>query len=165
MKKMSIAQLFGARSGEGEKPAEGAPSAAERLGRALLDTLGAADDGVTEDELVETILGEWGAAAARGDDGDEASDEDESSDEDDSSSHGELYDGTAEEQYEEGDEDSGEEEEREAPFERMAKRPTPMRTGSAASDPVDYSDMSSAQFRELRKLLKKAAAEGKRIRL
>ena len=43
--------------------------------------------------------------------------------------------------------------------------PVPMRTGSTASAPVDYEDMSAAQFKELKKLLKKASADGKRIRL
>ena len=152
MKKKSIAQLFGMISGGEEPRGESGPngvSPAERLGRALLDTLGAADDGVTEDELVEAILGEWSAADRE-----------------------ELYDGTDDEPEDDEQEDapagaSAAEagDEGDSPFAPRAKRPAPMRTGSAASDPVDYADMSSAQFRELRKLLKKAASEGKRIRL
>ncbi len=165
MSKKSIMQLMGlqARGGDAKAPAgdgaeQSGASAAERLGRALLDTLGLADD-VNEDELVEAVLGEW----ANRDESGEAGEADEA-DED-----GEpLYDGTEDERgydergYDERGYDKPEEDD--VPFGR-ARRPVPIRTAGAASAPVDYADMSTEQFRELKKLLKKAAADGKRIRL
>ena len=160
MSKKSIMQLMGlqARGGDAKAPAgdgaeQSGASAAERLGRALLDTLGLADD-VNEDELVEAVLGEW----ANRDESGEAGEADEA-DED-----GEpLYDGTEDEP---GYDQRGyyEQEEDDIPFGR-ARRPVPIRTAGAASAPVDYADMSTEQFRELKKLLKKAAADGKRIKL
>lgn len=124
-----VAELEGPEAPEAEE--EGA-SAAERLGRAMLDAFGSVDDGVTEDELVDAILGEW------------------------------AYNKELEESG-----DSREEEvpsENESPFNRD-RRPVPMRTASAATHPVDYADMSAKQFGELKKLLKRASADGRRIRL
>lgn len=163
MSKKSIMQLMGlqARGGDAKAPAgdgaeQSGASAAERLGRALLDTLGLADD-VNEDELVEAVLGEW----ANRDESGEADEADETGGEP-------LYDGTEDEPgYDERGYDergSDEPEEDDVPFGR-ARRPVPIRTAGAASAPVDYADMSTEQFRELKKLLKKAAADGKRIRL
>lgn len=168
MSKKSIMQLMGlqARGGDAKAPAgdgaeQSGASAAERLGRALLDTLGLADD-VNEDELVEAVLGEWANRDESGEAG-EAGEADEA-DED-----GEpLYDGTEDEPgydergYDERGYDKPEEDD--VPFGR-ARRPVPIRTAGAASAPVDYADMSTEQFRELKKLLKKAAADGKRIKL
>ncbi|MBQ1892472.1 MAG: hypothetical protein II155_00045 [Clostridia bacterium] len=51
------------------------------------------------------------------------------------------------------------------PFGTMPKMPVPMRTGSGSPKSTDYSEMSTKQFNELKKLLKKASADGKRIRL
>lgn len=118
------------------------PGAAERLGRWMLDSLGPIDDGVTEDELVDAILSERTAGAADAEDREE------------------------QEEPEEGGEPGFEPtEDGEQPFEPAPRRPRPMRTGSAQSAPVDYADMSAEQFRNIRKLLKKAAADGRRIRL
>ncbi|MBO6061549.1 MAG: hypothetical protein J6P98_05495 [Clostridia bacterium] len=151
MKNKSIRQLFGAiaEGGGSERengsansaPREEAPeepkamSPAERLGRALLDRLGAADDGVTEEELVEAILAERENA------------------------------GDPEPEPEEEPGDQPEEREAEPPFAGHSRRPLPIKTGSASPAPVDYADMSAEQFRSIRKLLKKAAAEGRRIKL
>lgn len=51
------------------------------------------------------------------------------------------------------------------PFEKSAKRPVPMRTGSNAAAPVDYADMSQKQFSEFKRMLKKASADGKKVRI
>ena len=170
MSKKSIMQLMGlqARGGDAKAPAgdgaeQSGASAAERLGRALLDTLGLADD-VNEDELVEAVLGEWANRDESGEAG-EADEADEAGEP--------LYDGTEDEPgydergYDERGSDergSDEPEEDDVPFGRV-RRPVPIRTAGAASAPVDYADMSTEQFRELKKLLKKAAADGKRIKL
>ena len=165
MSKKSIMQLMGlqARGGDAKAPAgdgaeQSGASAAERLGRALLDTLGLADD-VNEDELVEAVLGEWANRDESGEAG-EADEADEAGEP--------LYDGTEDEPgydergYDERGYDKPEEDD--VPFGRV-RRPVPIRTAGTASAPVDYADMSTEQFRELKKLLKKAAADGKRIKL
>ena len=130
-------------SSEGE-PSVKAISAAERLGSALLSELGGVE-GVTDDELVDAILREWvsnrGKAHSRVNRTELPNEE--------------LEDGTA-------DYNSGELFE---PFGENPRTPVPMRTGSRGSDPVDYSEMSSQQFNNLKKLLKKASADGRRIRL
>lgn len=51
------------------------------------------------------------------------------------------------------------------PFGTMPKIPVPMKTDSRKAESADYSEMSTKQFNELKKLLKKANADGKRIRL
>ncbi len=51
------------------------------------------------------------------------------------------------------------------PFGTMPKMPVPMRTDSRKAESTDYSEMSAKQFNELKKLLKKASADGKKIRL
>lgn len=120
-KNMAAEELFPAAKRE--------QSAAERLGRALLDSLGPIE-GADEDELVDAMLREWNV----------------------------KRDGR-------GSAKKPERKEAEDPFRDIARPPVPMRTGSSAEAPVDYSDMSRKQFSELRKLLKKAAADGRRIRI
>lgn len=115
-------------------------SAAERLGRAMLDRFGDVDDDVTEDELVDAILEAWDMS------GETAPEEDEPA---------------PEAEPEEEPEEDGEEN---VPFE-TERRPVPMRAGTNAAKPVDYAEMSAKQFNDLKKLLKKASADGKRIRL
>lgn len=112
-------------------------SAAERLGRAMLERIGGVDDDVTEDELVDAILEEW-----------------------------DMSDETAPEDEEPAPEDEEQEEEGEPslPFE-TERRPVPMKADSMAGKPVDYAEMSAKQFNDLKKLLKKASADGKRIKL
>ncbi|MBO4848675.1 MAG: hypothetical protein J5586_05935 [Clostridia bacterium] len=109
--------------------AEAAPAVgpAERLGRAMLARLGAAED-VDEDELVDALVREWEAVPAA---------------------------------PEEPEEPRADAEEIFAPV----RRPVPMRTGGAASSPVDYAGMSREQFRKLGKFLKRADSDGRRIRL
>ena len=111
-------KVLGENAGEEETALKTSP--AERLGRALLDSLGAQE--LDEEELVEALLGEW-----------------ENRDREPAKSAEPVF-GTP-------------------------KRPIPMKTGSNASSPVDYADMSREQFRELKKLLKKAAMDGKRIKI
>lgn len=118
-------------------------SAAERLGRAMLDRIGGAGDGVTEDELVDALLEEWDGEAGPEDEGEEDYNEGEPDE----------YELEEEEEEEDGE-----------PF-TVNRRPVPMRAASAASAPVDYAEMSAKQFNDLKKLLKKASADGKRIRL
>ncbi len=107
-----------------------ASSAAERLGRALLNSFGALG-GVSEDELVEAILSEWPSRRDRAPETETADEAEQGAD----------------------------------PFGEPVRRPVPMRTGSIGSKPVDYSEMSVKQFNDLKKLLKKAHADGKRIKL
>ncbi len=151
MKNKSIRRLFAkdaeddasaVSAASGPQDASDAVSAAERLGRWLLDSLGAADDGVTEDELVDAILNERTAA------GDSLAEPEEEEERDEGAAPQPVPD-------EDGD----------LPFEPAPRRPRHMRTGGAQSAPVDYSDMSAEQFRSIRKLLKKAAADGRRIKL
>ena len=121
---------------EAAKEADNAPSsAAERLGRAMLSRLGAIE-GLGEDELVDALLENWGKLPEPEDDGEEEPEENE------------LPEFPAEEI-----------------FEARSRRPVPMRTGSMAAERVDYSDMSAKQFAELKKLLKRASADGRKIKL
>ena len=122
---------------EGEPEARAADPA-ERLGRAMLDRLGI-PEGLDEDELVDALLDEW-------------------------------MNGEDEEEPEEEEEDDEEElpvPRGDAPEDLFthSRRPVPMRAGAGVSSPVDYQDMSAEQFRNLKKFMKKASADGKRIRL
>ena len=127
MNRKSIKALF--EGLEDGKPAGGTGmSAAEKLGRAVLDSLGTVE-GADEDELVEAILGEWKPGRAET--------------ERPAGEAGEAFD----------------------PFGARSRRPVPMRAGSGAPSSVDYADMSPKQFSELKRLLKKAAADGKRIKI
>ncbi|MCR5809085.1 MAG: hypothetical protein K6G56_05935 [Clostridiales bacterium] len=145
MKTKSIKELFsrGERGGEAEAaPAEA--SAAERLGRALIERLGGVPEGVTEDELVDALLENMDGEKEAGEETGPARGEEKAS---------------FPEQIDDDDDEA------EDPFGGSARRPVPMRTGSAASAPVDYADMTAKQFNDLKKLLKKASADGKRITL
>jgi hypothetical protein len=144
MKKNSLKQmldLMGAKPEPeaGEKEAY-KPSAAERLGSALLKTLGGVE-GVSEDELVDALLGEWNGMEH----GPKRVEKPEAAND----VRGMLR----------GDEDGAN------PFGDDARMPVPMKAGAANAEPMDYSEMSAEQFARLKKLLKKAAADGKRIRL
>jgi hypothetical protein len=115
-----------------ERSAEPRASAAERLGRAMLERLGGIE-GLSEEELVEALLKGWDRLPAP---------------------------------EEEEPEESGEPEfPAEELFKPQPRRPVPMRTGSMASERVDYSEMSAKQFAELKKLLKRAGADGRKIKL
>ena len=116
-----------------------AKSAAERLGEALLSSLGGVE-GVSEDELVDALLGEWKPRAAAAEAEPEAHDETPAA---------EMPGGEAQVN----------------PFGENARMPVPMKADAANTEPMDYSEMSAEQFAKLRKLLKRAAADGKRIRL
>ena len=105
-------------------------SAAERLGRAILDSLGSVE-GASEDELVDAIIREWTGRKAESSSKDAVRTEKPAPD----------------------------------PFAGVMKPPVPMRANSAAPNAVDYQDMSKKQFSELKKLLKKAAADGRKIKL
>ncbi len=109
-------------------------SAAERLGRALLESLGAAP-GSNEDEIVDAILGEWKHAKEKSG---KAPDERRPSD---------------------GKQAVGD------PFAGVMRPPVPMRANAVPGAPVDYADMSQKQFNELKKLLRKAASDGRKIKL
>ena len=103
-------------------------SAAERLGRALLASLGEVP-GADENEIVDAILSEWTGAkekAARPVKAEKPAID---------------------------------------PFAGVMRPPVPMRADSSSGAPLDYADMSRKQFGELKKLLKKAAADGRKIKL
>ncbi|MBO4383802.1 MAG: hypothetical protein J5854_00070 [Clostridia bacterium] len=51
------------------------------------------------------------------------------------------------------------------PFEPVPKLPVPMKAGVNTPQPADYADMPAKQFNELKKLLKKAALDGKRMKI
>lgn len=142
--------------------AAGEPSPAERLGEAMLERLGI--DPAEDAELVNALIEEWGRLPRS----EEAPKEPEEPDEDEEEPDEEEG---SDEEGEEGDEPAPREmteeidpEELEELFSR-GRRPVPMRTGSAASRRVDYSDMSAKQFAELKKLIRRADADGKRIKL
>ncbi|MCR5610408.1 MAG: hypothetical protein K6F68_01040 [Clostridiales bacterium] len=130
MSKNSINQMLAgleadlkAGMGENESPKA---SAAERLGRALLDSFGAVE-GMNEDELVDALLGEWSSRQSQA-----------------------------------GETEKAEPRE---PFEPALKPPVPMKAGVSAPQPMNYADMPAKQFNELKKLLKKAAMDGKRMKI
>ena len=125
-------------SSNGKQP----ENAAERLGRAMLDAFGGLE-GVTEDELVDAVLGEWNPS-----EGGRAEAEAST-----------LIPAGAAEAEEEGTELLR------SPFPAAARTPVPMRTCENTIAPVDYSQMSAKQFADLKRMLRKAAADGKRIRL
>ena len=52
-----------------------------------------------------------------------------------------------------------------SPFAAPARTPVPIRSGAPAQTPIDYDELTDAQFGELRRRLKRAAAEGKKIKL
>ena len=60
------------------------------------------------------------------------------------------------------DEKSGEDGD---PVFETAKRPVPIRAGAGSAVPVDYADMPAKQFRELKKQLKKAALDGRKVKI
>lgn len=122
-------------AGENEALGEEAKrvSAAERLGREMLDRLGA-DEETDEDELADAVievLSRMSEAPAA----------------DEKRKPNELPENVRD------------------PFGTVPKMPVPMKTGSVRPEETDYSEMSLKQFNELKKLLKKANADGKRIRL
>lgn len=117
-------------------------SAAERLGRAVLGLLGPVE-GVSEDELVDALIASFENRRAKPSAGAPAEEPEALP----------LEDELAEAPK------AG------FPFEKAERTPVPMRTAGAGSEPVDYSQMSPKQFSELKKLLKKATADGRRIRL
>lgn len=167
MKKNSIKRLFGIAAAEaapedsgeakdfgdtgspGRAESEPRVSAAERLGKALLESLGGVE-GVSEDELVDAVLESRAAGM-------------------------EAVPRRAKDTADpaEGIAEALREDAADAPSDQMtgarvwedAPVPVPMRTGSGRTEPVDYSTMSAEQFARLRKLLKKANADGKRIKL
>lgn len=164
MKKNSIRQIFGfaAKAAEPE-PGEKAPApdeprsgggngtrmnAAERLGRALLESLGAIE-GVSEDELVDAVLENFGGGTG----GDKRAEPAQEPVPETVREPEALAALTA------GEAPDGAELWEDRPV------PVPMRTGSGRTAPVDYSTMSAEQFARLRKLLKKANADGRRIKL
>lgn len=97
-------------------------SAAERLGRALLESLGL-PEGVTEDEAADAVISEWESMKTRG------------------------------------------RKPARDPFAGVVRPPVPMRANSAPASGMDYADMSAKQFGELKRLLKKAASDGRKIKL
>ena len=110
-------------------------SAAQRLGEAILSLLGPVE-GVSEDELVDALIA--GFEERRSGSRTEAA-----------------------EPVEEPAEAPAEG----FPFKGEERTPVPMRTAGAGASPVDYGEMSLKQFNELKKLLKKANADGRRIKL
>lgn len=158
--KKGILKMLEALAPEKGGEAEAAPrvSAAERLGQAMLARLGI-PEGEEGEELIDALLEEWNALPAPEDDSedeseDEAPDAEPEEDEPEAVPAGELP------------EDMGgiDPEELEELF-SGSRRPVPMRTGSASSERVDYSDMSPKQFNELKKLIRRASADGRKVRL
>ena len=131
-------------SAAGTEPVPAQASAAERLGRALLGALGGVE-GVSEDELVDAVLGEWQPSA-----------------------HGR---GEAEKTAPARETDAAklilenDGDEADSPFGETFPTPVPMKAGSGKAEPIDYTEMSAEQFNRLKKLLKKANADGRKIRL
>ena len=150
MKKRSFKDLFAALETEPEnKAADGSgnaepeergekngPSAAERVGRALLDKLGGVT-GMDEEELADAIVAMWKQPRGHAESEPEAE-----------NAAGLL----------EGAKPS-------SPFEAPARTPVPIKSGAIAQAPVDYDELTDAQFSELRRKLKRAAADGKKIKL
>ena len=134
MKKRRM-DLEPAEAGENEAgfEEEARMSAAERLGREMLDRLGA-DEETDEDELADAII----EMMTRMSDAPAAPEKPRTN---------ELPENVRD------------------PFGTLPRMPVPMKTGSVKPEPADYSEMSVKQFNELKKLLKKANADGKRIRL
>lgn len=136
MSKNSINQMLAGLEAElkaGIEDGEGAKaSAAERLGRALLESFGKVE-GMSEDELVDALLSEWGRRAE-----------------------------TAKEA---APAETAETAESAEPFGAVPKLPVPMKAGVNAPQPMNYADMPSKQFNELKKLLKKAALDGKKMKI
>lgn len=121
----------------------GAESPAAKLGRFMLDSLGSVE-GVSEEELVEALIGAFSSRRSGAGSGEAPSAEPE-----------ELTAAELAESPSEGG----------FPFERADCAPMPMRTGSGGARPMDYSEMSTKQFNDLRRMLKKASADGRRIKL
>ena len=129
------------------------PSAAEKVGRALLDRLGNST-GMEEDELADAIIAVW--------------------DDPDTLTGGEPpqekrpYEEPALEVSGEAASSIGGEAASSiggSPFGEHRRIPVPLRSGSAEAAPVDYDELTREQFMKLKKQLKKAAADGKRVRL
>lgn len=158
--KKSIMKMLEALSPAARGAEEAPASPAEKLGQAMLTRLGiSADDG----ELIDALIEEWGSLPLP----EEAPEEPET--EDEPETEPEEPEDEPEDESEEPEEpepapDPAELEELEELF-RGVRRPVPMRTGSAASRGVDYQDMSAKQFAELKKLIRRADADGKRIKL
>lgn len=121
---------------------EKAASPAERIGQALLASIGVTDEDEIA-ELADAMLKEWGSKKAER----EAVRADEAS-------------RRAPERHE-----APSPEEVADLFETRPKRPVPMKAGSSAAAPLDYAGMSPKQFSELKKKLKKAAMNGERIKI
>ncbi len=124
----------------GERPSDAEMSPAEMVGRALLDRLGSGT-GLSERELAEAILDVW--------------------------AHPDKLAPNGEPQEPATDDEAGESAERTpvTPFGEHRRMPKPIRSGAAAPQRIDYDELTDEQFRTLRKQLKKAEADGKKVRI
>ena len=163
MKKRSFKDLFAELEGEPEsKEKSGAAekhavSAAERVGRALLDRLGSAS-GLSEDALADAIIAVWEDPEALT--GGEA---------EGNGKGGALKPYVEPEMKIFGSDASAadllEGESRPLPFTEHKRTSAPIRSGGIQAEPIDYEELTDEQFRRLKKQLQKAAADGKRVRL
>lgn len=126
-----------------KKPAQKGMNPAEVIGRALLDRLGAST-GLSEEELVDFILEAWTR--------DTAAKNAEADDRSGISAENLLP-------------SNGEKAKAPVSIERPKRLPMPMRGMNIEAPAIDYTELSSEQFRELKRQLKKAGADGKRVRL
>lgn len=138
MKKRSMKDMLSALGGsEGSMPETAAKSnAAETVGRALLDRLGRITD-MSEEELVKLILKAWEEADAK-----VPAEKTKLPEKLGTGSDAPLSRGKA-----------------------MPKLPKPMRSGASETPAIDYSELTSEQFKELKKMLAKAQSDGRKVRL
>ena len=137
------------------------PSAAEKVGRALLDRLGNST-GMEEDELADAIIAVWDDPDTLT--GGEPPQEKRPYEEPALEVSGEAASSIGGEAAssiggEAASSIGG------SPFGEHRRIPVPLRSGSAEAAPVDYDELTREQFMKLKKQLKKAAADGKRVRL
>lgn len=130
---------------EAEKPEEKRASAAERVGRALLSRLGGVSS-MSDDELADAIISMWNDPGAF---------EGERGGAQTSAADVMARSGAAGERFAGVD-----------PFGGKPSGPhVPIRSGAPADMPVDYEALTDRQFSELKRQLKRAAADGRKVRL
>ncbi len=146
-------------SAEGSSAEGGTRSAAETVGRALLDRLGAST-GLSEDRLAELIIKAWDSA-------EDSADETASCE---TASFETAPDKTAADTLAAANSPSpvGQNGLSALPITlegSQKKRPLPIKSGSTEAPATDYTELSDEQFKALKRQLQKATSDGRRVRL
>lgn len=156
-------------SAEGSSAEGGTRSAAETVGRALLDRLGAST-GLSEDRLAELIIKAWDSAEDSA--GETASGETASGETaaDKTASDKTAADKTAADALAAANSPSpvGQNGLSALPITlegSQKKRPLPIKSGSTEAPATDYTELSDEQFKALKRQLQKATSDGRRVRL